>query len=161
MPHQKRHLDWVYRVIDEPGPGSIAVGYVRSSSELHDSMSITTQKQRITEFATRKQWKIVRWCVESVQSAGYEDIERRPVFAQLLSDESAQFHVVMCAQSGLWSSNVASAYGSLAHLRRPHVWWATADGLWETNKVAQAGMQMLCLLNAHRPTRRVSRKEVC
>jgi DNA invertase Pin-like site-specific DNA recombinase len=124
-------------------------------------MSITTQKQRITEFATRKQWKIVRWYEEPVQSAGYEDVEQRPAFAQLLSDASAQFHVVMCAQSGLWSSNVASAYGSLAHLRRPQVWWATADGLWETNKVAQAGMQMLCLLNAHRPTRRVSRKEVC
>src|SRR5712691_4942937 len=107
MPHQKRHLDRVYQVVDEPGPGSIAVGYVRSSSELHDSMSITTQKQRITEFATRKQWKIVRWYEESEQSAGYEDVERRPVLAQLLSDAGAQFQIVMCARSGLWIHDVA------------------------------------------------------
>jgi hypothetical protein len=161
MPHQKRHLDRIYQVIDEPGSGSIVVGYVRSSSELHDSMNITPQKQRITEFATRKQWKIVRWYEESEQSAGYADVERRPVFAQLFSDAGAQFQIVLCAQSGLWSHDVAPAYRSLAHLRLLQFWWATADELWDTNKVAQAGMQVLYLLKAHRPTRRVSRKEVC
>jgi hypothetical protein len=101
MPHQNRHPDRVYQVIDESGPGSIAVGYMRSSSELHDSMSITTQKQRITEFATRKQWKIVRWYEESEQRAGYEGVQQRPMFAKLLSDANAQFHVVLCARSGL------------------------------------------------------------
>ena len=160
MPHQKRHLDRVNQVIDEPGPGSIVVGYVRSSSELHDSMNITTQKQRITEFATRKQWKIVRWYEESEQSAGYEDVERRPVFAQLLSDAGAQFQIVMCARSGLWTHDVALAYRSLAHLRRLQVWWATADGLWDTNKVEQDGLQVICHIEARRPTRRVARKEV-
>jgi len=161
MPHQKRQLDRVYQVVDEPGPESIAVGYVRSSSELHDLTSITTQKQRITEFAKRKQWKIVRWYEESEQSAGYEDVERRPVFAQLLSDAGAKFQIVICAQSRLWSHDVALAHRSLAHLRTLQVWWATADELWDTNKVAQAGIQVLCLLRACRPTRRVSRKEVC
>src|SRR6266446_10168070 len=139
MPHQKRHLDRVYQVVDEPGSGSIAVGYVHTSSELHNSMSIATQKQRITEFAKRKQWKIVRWYEESEQSAGYEDVERRPVFAQLLSDAGAKFQIVICAQSRLWSHDVALAYRSLAHLRTLQVWWATADGLWDTNKVVQDG----------------------
>ena len=160
MPHQKRHLDRVYQVIDEPGPGSIVVGYVRSSSELHDSMNITPQKQRITEIATRKQWKIVRWYEESEQSAGYEDVERRPVFAQLLSDADAQFQIVMCAQSGLWSHDVALAYRSLAHLRHLQVWWASADGLWDTNKVVRDGLQVICHIESHRPTWRVARKEV-
>jgi len=160
MPYQKRHLDRVYQVIDEPGPGSIAVGYVRSSSELHDSMSITTQKQRITEFATRKQWKLVRWYEESEQSAGYEDVERHPVFAQLLGDAGVEFQVVMCARSGLWSHDIALAYRSLAHLCRLQVWWATADGLWDTNKVERDGIQVICHIEAHQPTRRVARKEV-
>jgi DNA invertase Pin-like site-specific DNA recombinase len=160
MSHQKRHLDRVYQVIDEPGSGSIAVGYVRSSSVLHDSMSITTQKQRITELATGKRWEIVRWYEESEQSAGYEDVERRPVFAQLLSDAGAEFQIVLCARSRLWSHDVALAYRSLDHLRRLQVWWATADGLWDTNKVELDGIQVICHIEAHQPTRRVARKEV-
>jgi Resolvase, N terminal domain len=160
MSRQKYHRNCLYQILGELSPGCIAVGYVRFSSELHNSMSITTQKQRITEFAKRKQWKIVRWYEESEQSAGYEDVEQRPVFAQLLSDAGAQFHVVMCARSGLWSHDVALTYCSLTHLRTLQVWWATADGLWDTNKVEQDGMQVICLLEAHCPTRPVARKGV-
>jgi hypothetical protein len=160
MPHQKPHPDWVYQAIVEPGPGSIAVGYVRSGAELHDSTSITTQKQRITEFAQSKQWKIVRWYKESEQSAGYEDVERCLVFAQLLSDADAQFHIMICAQSWLWSRSVTVTYGLLAHLRRLQVWWATADGLWDTKKVKRDGMQVNYLREARPPTWRASLKEV-
>lgn len=160
MPHQKPHPDRVYQAIVEPGPGSNAVGYVRSGTELHDSTSITTQKQRITEFTEGKQWKIVRWYEESEQSVGYENIERLSVFAQLFRDAGEQFHITMCAQSGLWSHDVALAYRSLAHLRWQQVWWATANALWDTNKVKRDGMQVNYLREAHPPTRRASRKEV-
>ena len=33
VPRQKYHRDRAYQLIGEPGPGSIAVGYVRYSSE--------------------------------------------------------------------------------------------------------------------------------
>jgi hypothetical protein len=160
MPHQKRHPGRGYQEKDEPGLGSIAVGYVGSSAEPHDSMSIATQKQQITAFARSKQWKIVRWYEESEQSAGHEDVERRPVFIQLLSNADVRFHVVICVQSGLWSRSVNVAYSSLANLRTLQVGWATADGLWETNKVKRDGTQVLYLREAHRVGERASRKEV-
>ena len=53
----------------EPGSGSIAVGYVRYSSEMQDPASIVTQKRVISEFADKKGWRIVRWYVEPEQSA--------------------------------------------------------------------------------------------
>jgi hypothetical protein len=160
MPHPKHHPDRVYQAIDEPGSGSIAVGYVRSSAEAHVSMSVTAQKQCTTDFAERKQWKIVRRYEESEQSARYEDVERRPVFAQLLGDAGTQFHVVICAQSWLWSRSVHVAYSWLAHLRHLRVWWATADGLWDTNKVKRDGMQEVYLLETLPLTQRVARKEM-
>jgi hypothetical protein len=88
---------------------------------------------------------------------GYEDVEQRPVLSQLLSDAGAKFQVVMCARSGFWSHDVALAYRSLAHLRRLQVWWATADELWETNKVERDGLQVICHIESRRPTRRVAR----
>lgn len=80
MPRQKKHPNRVYQMIGEPGPGAIAVGYVRYSMELQDQASIATQKRRILEFAEKKGWKIVRWYEEPEQSAKYEEIEQRPNF---------------------------------------------------------------------------------
>ena len=160
MPRQKKHPNRVYQMISEPGPGAITVGYVRYSMELQDPASIATQKRCITEFAEKKGWKIVRWYEEPEQSAKYEEIEQRPIFAQLLDDASAQFHVVICAQSWLWSRSVHVAYSSLAHLRQLRVWWATADGLWDTNKVKRDGMQVVYLLETRPLTQRIVRKEV-
>ena len=37
MLRHKYHRDRVYHLMGEPGPGSIAVGYVRYSSEMQDS----------------------------------------------------------------------------------------------------------------------------
>jgi DNA invertase Pin-like site-specific DNA recombinase len=71
------------QLMGEPGPGSIAVGYVRYSSEMQDPTSIVTQKRVISEFADKKGWRIVRWYVEPEQSAKYEDVDERPVFAQM------------------------------------------------------------------------------
>ena len=93
MARQKRHLSRVYRMIGEPGPGAIAVGYIRYSMELQDPATIATQKRRITEFAEKKGWKLAGWYEEPEQSAKYEEIERRPVFAQLLNDAGTRFQV--------------------------------------------------------------------
>ncbi len=86
MPRHKYHRDRVYQSMGEPGPGNIAVGYVRYSSEMPDPASIVTQKWVISEFADKKGWRIVCWYMELEQSAKYEDVDGRPVFGQMLKD---------------------------------------------------------------------------
>jgi len=142
MARQKRHLSRVYQMIGEPGPGAIAVGYVRYSMELQDPASIATQKRRITEFAEKKGWKLAGWYEEPEQSAKYEEIERRPVFAQLLNDAGTRFQIVLCYMNNRWSRNVPVAYNSLTRLRQLRVWWATSDGLWDIDKVQQDGFDV-------------------
>lgn len=142
MPRQKHHRNRVYQVVGEPGPGSVAVGYVRYSSELQDPYSIVTQKRRITEYAEKKGWKIVKWYEEPEQSAKYEDAEKRPVFAELLNDAGIRFQVVLCYMNNRWSRNVPVAFTSLTRLRGLRVWWATADGLWDIDKVQQDGFNV-------------------
>src|SRR5258708_34907258 len=92
MPRQKKHPNRVYQMIGEPGPGAIAMGYVRYSMELQDPATIATQKRRIAEFAEKKGWKLLGWYVEPEQSAKYEEIEQRPVFAQLLNEAATRLH---------------------------------------------------------------------
>lgn len=142
MPRQKFHRDRVYQVVGEPGPGSIAVGYVRYSSELQDPATIATQKRRIQEYADKKGWKIVDWYEEPENSAKYEEIEKRPVFARLLNDAGTRFQIAVCYMNNRWSRNVAVAYTSLTRLRRLRVWWATSDGLWDIDKVQQDGFDV-------------------
>lgn len=142
MPRQKFHRDRVYQVVGEPGPGSIAIGYVRYSSELQDPATIATQKRRIQEYTDKKGWKIVHWYEEPEQSAKYEEIEKRPIFAQLLNEAGVRFQIVLCYMNNRWSRNVAVAYTSLTRLRRLRVWWATSDGLWDIDKVQQDGFDV-------------------
>jgi len=119
MPKQKRHANRVYQVIGEPGPGATVAGYVRYSSELQDVATIVTQKRKIQEYADKKGWTIARWYEEPEQSAKYEEIERRAIFAQLLEDAGRQFAVVLCYMNNRWSRNVPVAYTSLT--MSPHV----------------------------------------
>src|SRR5581483_5654269 len=105
MPRQKRHASRVYQMIGEPAPGATAAGYVRYSMELQDPASIVTQKRRIEEFAAKKGWTVVRWYEEPEQSAKYEEIERRPVFARLLEDAGRDFPIVLCYMNNRWARN--------------------------------------------------------
>jgi len=142
MPRRKRHSNRVYQMIGEPGPGSTAVGYVRYSMELQDPASIVTQKRRIEEYARTKGWTISRWYEEPEQSAKYEEIEKRPIFAQLLADAGVTFQIVLCYMNNRWARNAAVAYASLGQLRRKRVWWATADGMWDIDKVQTDGFDV-------------------
>ncbi len=142
MPKQKRHSNRVYQLIGEPGQGVPVAGYARYSSDMQDPATIVTQRRKIEEFAARKGWMIVRWYEEPEQSAKYEEIEKRPVFAQLLADAGRDFQVVICYVNNRWARNVAVAYTSLSILRRKHVWWATSDGLWDIDKVQQDGFDV-------------------
>lgn len=142
MPRHKQHTSRVYQMIGEPAPGAIAAGYVRYSMELQDPASIVTQKRRIEEFAAKKGWTVARWYEEPEQSAKYEEIERRPIFARLLEDAGRDFPIVLCYMNNRWARNTAVAYTSLGQLRRRRVWWATADGLWDIDKVQQDGFDV-------------------
>src|SRR5215467_8932468 len=113
MPRQKHHRDRVYQVIGEPGPGAEAVGYVRYSSDMQDSASIETQKRRIEKYANKKSWTIAQWYEEPEQSAKHEEIEGRPVFAQLLADAGHTFQIVLCYRNNRWARNKVVAYASL------------------------------------------------
>ncbi len=142
MPRQKLHRDRVYQEIGEPGPGSIAVGYVRYSSELQNETSIVTQKRLIKEYLDKKGWKLARWYEEPEQSAKYDSIDDRPVFAQLLSEAGTRFQVVVCAFSNRWARSMEAGYASLSRLRRARVWWATADDRWDIDRVQQDGFDV-------------------
>lgn len=138
MPHQKYHPDRMYLIIGEPGPGTLVVGYLRYSSDLQNVSTLITQKRVITAFAQKKGWTIVRWYVESAHNAKYENIEDRPVFAQLLHDaETGQFQAVLCYSFDRWTRNVALTALSLSRLQQARIWWATADGLFNIDQVQQ------------------------
>lgn len=142
MSRQKRHACRLYQIIGEPGPDALVAGYARHSSELQDPVSIAIQKRHIQEFTHKKGWTIFRWYIEPEQCAKYEEIERRPIFAQLLMDAGGEFHVVLCYTCDRWMRNVPVAYISLSELRRKRVWWGTADGQWDIDKVQQKGFDV-------------------
>ena len=108
--------------------------------------SITTQKRLIKEYFDKKGWKLAGWREEPERSANnYLDdlIEERPVFAQVLDDaEAKRFQVVVCAFSNRWARSMEVGYASLTRLRRARVWWCTADGLWDIDKVQQDGFNV-------------------
>jgi hypothetical protein len=58
MPKKKSHRERMYQLVGEPGPGAVAAGYVRYSSDMQSDASIITQKRVIQEFAAKKGWII-------------------------------------------------------------------------------------------------------
>jgi DNA invertase Pin-like site-specific DNA recombinase len=154
--HGQRQVDnRMFQVMCEPEPGSLAVGYICSRRDLQTSTSIDVQKRLIAAFAEKKGWKLARWYEEPEE---YEGTDQRPAFAQLLSDASSQFQVVLCSASRYWSRDVGRAYKSLNHLRQLGVWWATADAQWDINTVWQEGINTVCVLQCVRAVRRDLRK---
>jgi DNA invertase Pin-like site-specific DNA recombinase len=135
QPHSERLFD----TLGKPGPGTSAAGYVRYSSDLQKAATITTQKRFIQEYAESNGWHIVHWYEEAESSAKYEEIEKRPIFAQLLEDAGRQFQAVVCYMNDRWARNTAVAFASLEELRHRRTWWATADGLWDIDKVEEDG----------------------
>jgi DNA invertase Pin-like site-specific DNA recombinase len=142
MGRQKRHTERVYQLVGKPEQGAPAVGYVRYSADTQDPASIVTQKRRIQEYAHSNGWHVVQWYEEPEASAKYEEIEERPVFAELLTDAGRVFHIVLCYTNDRWARNMAVAYSTLGWLRRKRVWWATSDGKWDIDKVEQDGFDV-------------------
>jgi DNA invertase Pin-like site-specific DNA recombinase len=105
MRSQKHYYTWPFQVLIESGPGSLAAGYVRARS-LQDSINLALQRRQIAEFAESKGWELARWYEVPEK---YEGTEQRSVFAQILSDASSQFQVLLCSTSRYWSRNVGRA----------------------------------------------------
>src|SRR5260370_10668568 len=125
MGRKKQHKSRMYRLVGEPGPGARVVGYVRYSSDMQGSATIETQKRAIEKLVAEKGWILIGWYEEPAHSAKYEEIERRPVFAQLLRDAGVAFEAVLCHSTNRWArSNVVTGL-SLSSLRRKGVWCAT------------------------------------
>lgn len=149
MPRRKYHHDRVYQLVGEPGPGALVVGYVRYSSDMQDPASIVTQKRVISEFAQKKKWKILRWYEEPAHSAKHEEVEKRPVFAQLLLDADAKlFQAVVCYSNNRWARNVALSSSSIARLRRAKIWWATADGQFDIDRIQEDAGGIMHTINS-------------
>src|SRR4051794_87508 len=117
MARRKFRKDRGYQIVGETGPDVLAVWYVRYSSDMQDANTLVTQKRVITEFARKKGWKIVFWYEEPAHSAKYENVEDRPIFAQLLNDaEAGRFQVVLCYSLDRWTRNVGLTATSLSRL---------------------------------------------
>jgi len=139
MARNKSHPNRIYRVIGEPGPGAHGVGYVRYSSDMQDPATLVTQRRKIEEFFERKGWILDGFFEEPEQSAKYEEIEQRPVFARMLAEAGATFQVIVCYMNDRWARNKVVAYLSLSRLRRAGVWWATTDGKWDIDRIEEDG----------------------
>jgi len=64
MCSQKHCYPRPLQVLIEPGPGSLAVGYVCARSVQDYSVSLALQKRRIAQFTESKGWKLARWYKE-------------------------------------------------------------------------------------------------
>ncbi len=146
MQAQRKDDNRALQVIREPGPRSLAVGYVLARSEQATySVGLALQKRRVAALAERKGWKLIRWYEEPEQREK-KVTAQRPVLAQLLSDARSQFQVVLCSTYKCWARGGRSAYVSLDLLRRLGVWWATANEQWDINTVWQEGIDVRIIL---------------
>jgi len=143
MPRKKTHKARMYQLVGEPGPGARFVGYARYSSDMQDGGTIATQNSRALAMGVdQKQWAHAGWYIEPAHSAKFEEIEKRPVFAQLLADAGVKFDAVLCFMSNRWSRNVAVTHLSLSQLRRKGVWWATTNEPFDIDKIMEAGFSL-------------------
>jgi DNA invertase Pin-like site-specific DNA recombinase len=106
---------------------------------MQDPATLITQKRKIEEFFARKRWILDGFYEEPEHSAKYEEIEQRPVFAQMLADAGTSFRIIVCYMNDRWARNVTVAFNSLAIIRRKGVWWATADGQFDLDRINQDG----------------------
>src|SRR5438132_12922001 len=109
MGSQKYYYTQPLQVLIEPGPGSLAVGYVRACSAQDDSINLDLQRRRVAEFAESKGWELVRWYEEPEENG---DTAQYHVFAELLDDAGSEFQAVLCLASRYWSRNISRAYES-------------------------------------------------
>jgi DNA invertase Pin-like site-specific DNA recombinase len=141
--HQRRPSKWA--TIPEPSPGARYRGYLRYSEKdakdrRDDQTTFLMQKAEIDAYAKARGWVWAGWDEEPAVTGAAEEIALRPAFQKHLDDAAAgRFEVSLCHVSDRWARDTEIAVGSLKRLRRAGVYWATADGKWDVNKVIADG----------------------
>lgn len=139
MPRQKYHRDRMYQPIGEPGPGTVFACYARYSTDMQRNATMITQHRRSQVKADDKGWILRYFYDEPETSAKYEEIGKRPVFAQLLADAGVKFQGILCYDSERWARNTLAGMTSLSILRKKRVWWTTIVGNWDLDKIQEDG----------------------
>lgn len=75
MRSQKHYYTRTFQILIEPGPGSLAVGYISARSSQDNSINLDLQRRQIAEFAKSKGWKLAKWYEELKE---YEVLSRDP-----------------------------------------------------------------------------------
>jgi DNA invertase Pin-like site-specific DNA recombinase len=124
-----------WKLLEKPAPGvGRVIGQVRFSSLMQDKRSIAEQKENILENARVEGWSVIGWCEEPAQTAQYDELERRPEFMKLLTEDAGvNCSVIICDETSRWSRGDVGNQ-ALRILRERTCWWQTADGVWDINK---------------------------
>ena len=125
----------IYAPLTEPGPGALVDLYVRYSSDNQSGESIETQLRKLRDYAEHKGWVVRKEWVDAEHSAKYEDIAKRPVFAECLAAVKAhQMHAVLCLKMDRWSRNQSVLYETFNIFMEHQVWWVAVYGEQTLNK---------------------------
>jgi DNA invertase Pin-like site-specific DNA recombinase len=139
-----------------------------SERDLHtaavDKSTFQLQRAEVEAFANVRGWVNAGWDEEPSVSGAAEDIALRPAFQKHLTDAAAgKFEVSLCFMSDRWARDTAIGLESLKRLRRAGVFWATADGRWDINKVIEDGFSIAFVVDSEvnaQYARKVSQKAI-
>jgi len=67
----------------------------------------------------------------------------------LLAEAGQDFQIVLCYSNDRWARDELITYLSLSILRTRRIWWATADGQWDIDKIKQDGFEMAFAYDIH------------
>ena len=129
----------IYQPLGEPPPGTIFAVYGRYSSIMQNEVTLATQDRLSLVFGEQKGWLIHHYYHEPAESAKYDEIERRPVFARMLEDAGTLFQGIIVYDNSRWTRNEIVGPESLRRLRAKGVWWATADGKFTIDSIQEEG----------------------
>jgi hypothetical protein len=150
MPGSRKGSKWAR--IPVPPAGARFRGYMRYSERdrsTADKHTLEMQRREVDSLARSMGWICTGWDEEPAISGAAESIEQRPAFSRhLAAAEAGEFDVSLVHMSDRWARDTEIALHSLKRLRRAGVYWATADGKWDINRVIEDGHSMAFVVDA-------------
>jgi DNA invertase Pin-like site-specific DNA recombinase len=146
MPKPRHH----YESVPCPEMARVAL-YLRYSHQNQAASSIEKQRMNCHTFTARyPDWHVADGLEyrEPAQTAKHDDIARRPQFARLLADASQdKYDVVIVDSIDRWGRAEAAQFTSLGILRDAGIYWATADGQWNSENIRLPGHAQAFMIN--------------